>query len=125
MKSAGFLTTALSINPIKALGNIEKDLGEEEAHLRNYISILMQETNFKVAYYKVCTVPVSVQAVDYKMIIGFDMPIKKLQEIKSHLNMWAYFAKKHKGDGVIRIYDFKESSTRDVYYYGTAPYPYA
>lgn len=129
LKRSGVLA-ALSVTPLRALEASGKDLAwseetEDEAHLRNDVSKLMKETNFRVEYYEGGPIFSAVQRIDYRKIVKFDTPVEKLQEVKGHLDHWEGFAKKYPGEGIILIFSYKASSIRDVSHIGTEPYPYA
>jgi len=100
MKDLGVLA-ALAASPLKALGEIELNLDWDEAikenNLRKEVSELMKETNFRIEYHNGESVISAVRMIDYKKIIGFDMPVEKLYEIKNTINSWEDSCKKWSG----------------------------
>lgn len=82
---------------------LEKDWDEaiKENNLREEVSGLMKETNFSVDYRK--SFSSSVRRINYKEIIGFDMHVEGLTEIKNRLEGYRNISKKFPGAGMIWI----------------------
>ena len=128
VKKSGVVAALATNDPLKTLQEIELNLdwgaAIEENDLRNEVSGFMKEMNFEVVYHRGSETRETIRRVNYKQIAGFDMPIRKLREIKKHLNAWEHFARKYPGKGLIQTYSYKDSSVGGVSHISSSAYLY-